>query len=87
MINIEEVANKELKNIIEIVDQINTTNKTKYPMCGSQLAQLNCVVTTCKFYKGGGTCSNVSPAITLNLDGTFVCWSRKDGGDIEYDGG
>jgi hypothetical protein len=51
----------------------------KYPMCDSQLAQIDCRVETCKFYQGGGVCWNCSPAITLNPDGTFVCWSKEEG--------
>lgn len=49
----------------------------RYRMCSDQPAQIDCRVTTCLFYKGGGNCSNISPAITLNENGKFVCWSCK----------
>lgn len=52
-------------------------SEERYPMCEDQPAQIDCRVTDCIFYKGAGTCSNVSPAITLNPDGRFVCWSKK----------
>jgi hypothetical protein len=53
--------------------------KDKYPMCKDQLAQINCRVQTCKYNTGGGNCSNVSPAITLNNNSNqFVCWSQEN---------
>lgn len=48
----------------------------RYPMTKDQLSQIDCRIRNCKFYKGSGTCANVSPAITLNEDGKFVCWSK-----------
>ena len=49
----------------------------RYPMCSNQDAQIDCRRTKCRFYKGAGTCSNVSPAITLNPDKSCVCWSEE----------
>jgi len=49
----------------------------RYPMGKDQLAQIDCRIDDCIFYKGGGQCANISPAITLNPDKTFVCWSKK----------
>lgn len=49
----------------------------RYKMTYDQPAQIDCRNTDCKFYKGVGVCVNVSPAITLNKDKTFVCWSHK----------
>jgi hypothetical protein len=49
----------------------------RYPMCKDQLAQIDCRVTTCRFNAGAGQCTNVSPAITLNTDKSFVCWSQN----------
>ncbi len=51
-----------------------------YPMCEPQFAQIDCRVTTCKYYQGAGTCNNVAPAIVLNEDRTFWCKSRTDRG-------
>ncbi len=53
------------------------TQEKRYPMTYDQPAQIDCRVEECKFYKGAGKCSNISPAITLNPNGTFVCWSKK----------
>ena len=50
----------------------------RYPMTYDQPCQIDCRVTSCKFYKGAGKCENVSPAITLNENGKFVCWSQAD---------
>lgn len=50
----------------------------RYPMSYDQPCQIDCRVTSCKFYKGAGKCENVSPAITLNKNGKFVCWSKAD---------
>jgi hypothetical protein len=47
-----------------------------YPMSISQSAQIDCRVSTCKYNKGRGVCDNVSPAISLNENGKFVCWTK-----------
>jgi hypothetical protein len=49
----------------------------RYRMCEDQLAQIDCRNTKCKFCGYGGYCTNVSPALTLNPDGTFICWSKQ----------
>ena len=50
----------------------------RYPMGADQPAQVDCRRTDCKFYQGAGKCSNVAPAITLNPQHTYVCWSHQD---------
>ena len=50
----------------------------RYPMTYDQPCQIDCRVTSCKSYKGAGKCGNISPAITLNKNGNFVCWSKDD---------
>lgn len=50
----------------------------RYPMTYDQPCQIDCRATSCKFYKGDGKCENISPAITLNENGKFVCWSQAD---------
>jgi len=50
----------------------------RYPMTYDQPCQIDCKVTSCKFYQGVGVCNNISPAITLNENGKFVCWSKTD---------
>lgn len=47
-----------------------------YPMCKPQPAQIDCRLTHCK-YHNLGTCTNSQPAITLNQNGNFHCWSFK----------
>ncbi len=47
-----------------------------YPMCKDQPAQVDCRVEDCPFHLPG-QCSNVSPAITLNPNHTYVCWTRN----------
>ncbi len=70
--------------LLSQVDEIKSLTKPEkgegkgemYPMCEPQFAQIDCRVTNCKYYKGAGVCSNVAPAITINENGTFVCWSK-----------
>lgn len=45
-------------------------------MCKDQAAQLDCGISQCAHNSGGGYCRNSSPAITLNVDNSFVCWDR-----------
>jgi len=54
-------------------------------MCQDQPAQIDCRVEFCAFYSGGGQCSNVSPAITLNPGGGYVCWSEETSEKIVVD--
>lgn len=58
------------------MDQNKKSVHERYPMCEDQNAQIDCRVTDCIFYKNAGLCSNISPAITLDEEGTFVCWSK-----------
>ncbi len=46
----------------------------KYPMCKDQSAQIDCRLTDCRFHRETA-CRNPSPAITLNPDQAFYCWS------------
>jgi hypothetical protein len=62
-----------------IISRAKEMQGPRYPMCKDQPAQIDCRVDKCKYYTGAGACSNVSPAITLNANRTFVCWSK----DIE----
>ena len=48
----------------------------KYPMCEPQPAQIDCRIESCKYHINAN-CTNVAPAITLNPDGIFVCWSKQ----------
>lgn len=48
----------------------------RYPMTSDQPAQIDCRMDSCIFYSGAGKCKNISPALTLNPDATFVCWSK-----------
>jgi len=48
----------------------------KYPMCESQLAQIDCRQADCIFQEKG-QCHNISPAITLSPSNYAVCWSHQ----------
>lgn len=48
----------------------------RYPMCKDQPAQIDCWAIKCKKH-GKGACHDISPALTLNTDGSFVCWSME----------
>ncbi len=61
-----------------LVKPVVSGSVCRYPMTYDQPCQIDCRVTSCKFYKGAGVCENVSPAITLNENGKFVCWSKTD---------
>lgn len=50
----------------------------RYPMAPDQPAQLDCRQERCRFNRLG-VCSNASPAITLQADGSAYCWSREEG--------
>lgn len=50
-------------------------NQKRYLMCADQPAQIDCRIEECVFHKHG-SCTNVSPAITLNQNGFFTCWSE-----------
>lgn len=56
-----------------------------YPMTSERTpTQMDCRNVECKFYRENGDCVNPAPAITLNPDKTYVCWS-KEGTDKEID--
>ena len=61
-----------------LVKPVVSGSAFRYPMTYDQPCQIDCRVTSCKFYKGAGVCENISPAITLNENGKFVCWSKTD---------
>jgi hypothetical protein len=58
------------------LDRMGVNAPGRYPMCKDQLAQIDCRNVACKFHDNKGNCTNVSPAITLNESGFFVCWSK-----------
>jgi hypothetical protein len=51
--------------------------KERYPMCEDQPAQIDCRKSDCIWHKEA-SCTNVSPAITLNPNKNFVCWSEEE---------
>lgn len=53
-----------------------TTSEERYQLCEDQLAQIDCRIAACRFHLSG-MCINVSPAITLNEGGKFICWSQE----------
>jgi hypothetical protein len=54
---------------------IKCDHNKRHSMCNDQTAQIDCRIETCFHYEHSGNCINISPAITLNEDGTFNCWS------------
>lgn len=84
--NIEFEWNENLRKARKILNEIQSEFKhpdvhvsdKPYPMTCDQPSQIDCRVTICKFYKGSGKCVNTSPAITLNENGKFVCWSKVE---------
>lgn len=83
-------VNRELikfaKTTLPLIDAyLDTGDKKKgnnkmirYTMCQNQPAQIDCRNTKCESHDENGHCINISPAITLNPNGSFVCWSRKE---------
>ncbi len=53
-------------------------------MCKNQQAQIDCRRIICKYHEDG-TCKNLSPALTLNSDQSFICWSYKELTDKEVE--
>ena len=50
-----------------------------YPMTSERKEiQIDCRNTDCKYYRENGDCANVAPAISLNPNGKYVCWSKKE---------
>jgi hypothetical protein len=72
-----ELEKKAHEAINELLTELEWTRESgkRYAMTKDQPAQIDCVVSRCLFYAGGGKCSNISPAISLNNNGTFTCWS------------
>lgn len=49
-------------------------------MCDDQPIQLDCRVETCIFH-ANAQCNHKSPAISLNANESFICWSKRDRGE------
>lgn len=71
---VEPIGTKSFQD--EYVEMEFGKPEERYPMCEDQPAQIDCRITDCDYHKCG-SCNNVSPAITLNENGTFVCWSKS----------
>lgn len=64
---------------VKTCDKKCSSCSQKYPMTRlEKQVQLDCRLTSCRFYQGAGVCNNVSPAITLNDGGRVICWSKED---------
>jgi len=61
--------------IVEAQISVSKRSDGRYPMCKNQDAQIDCRKTECKYHECG-SCKNISPAITLNENGKFTCWSE-----------
>jgi hypothetical protein len=71
-----EYFDSELSKQRKIVDVLEYDERriSRYNMCEDQPAQIDCRCSGCIHHKNGA-CNNISPAITLNHNGTAVCWS------------
>lgn len=69
---------KKLENMISDAGKVEEDNI--YPMTNDDKhkVQLECRDMECSHHTMYGECINESPAITLNIDGTYVCWSKKE---------
>jgi hypothetical protein len=74
---LEELLLQDDVNIEELKAQQPTEKHESYDMCKDQLAQIDCRNISCIFYKGSGTCSNISPALTI-INDKVTCWSKKE---------
>lgn len=68
------MSKNEIEKELERISKSQCSNNV-YPMTYSQPCQLDCRMQSCINYEGAGICSNISPAITLNENNTFVCWT------------
>lgn len=50
-----------------------------YPMTDKRKEiQMDCRNTDCQYYRSDGDCDNPAPAISLNPNKTYTCWSKKE---------
>jgi len=74
--NVMHYSPELIENYPEFWEEIQFNKR--YPMCKDQNAQIDCRVSDC-IYHDHGQCNNISPAITLNPNKIYVCWScQKD---------
>lgn len=57
-------------------EKVSGLQGDRYPMCKDQPAQIDCRAIKCKKH-GKGVCHDISPALTLNPDKSYVCWSME----------
>jgi hypothetical protein len=64
---------------VKTCDKKCSSCSKRYPMTRlEKQVQLDCRLTSCRFYQGAGVCNNVSPAITLSDGGRAICWSKEE---------
>lgn len=63
------------KSFSDLTDGYLKKINDRYPMCSDQDAQIDCRLTKCKYHIKA-ECTNISPAITLNPNRKYVCWSK-----------
>lgn len=64
--------------------EVEEPKTERYNMTKDQNAQIDCRRVLFEFNNGGGNCSNISPAITLNDNKSFVCWSSSESEEPKY---
>jgi len=75
---IKDKISKDDEVYLIIQNKLKQPKEKRYRMSNDQNAQIDCRITYCKFYKSSGTCSNISPTLTLNENKSFVCWSKEE---------
>jgi len=79
---LEKKAHEAVNELLGDVERVKVAakefqvKKEKYQMCKEQPAQIDCRQMNCIWHKAGGHCTNISPAITLNGNDTYVCWTH-----------
>ncbi|MFA5153711.1 MAG: hypothetical protein WC554_14215 [Clostridia bacterium] len=78
---------EDFENKTDWFEEIEPSHDERYEMCKDQNAQIDCRNECCFHHDKFGHCLNISPAITLNQNGKFRCWSKLvDEDKIEDDG-
>ena len=72
--NLFRITPREIDFKEDWFELVKPNHEERYAMCHDQKAQIDCRKDDCPHYDRGN-CLNISPAITLNANKTFVCWT------------
>lgn len=69
----------------EILEKMKEDTRTTYPMTDKRKEiQMDCRDEECVYYLPDGDCDGPAPAITLNPNGRYVCWSKAKEKEYMY---